>query len=57
MLELFNWICFISVGFLVMDLLLYFCKDAMRICDEGMVKKSRVLVKTNMCNYEEKIAK
>ena len=57
MLQIFNWVCFISVVILVLDLMLYFCKDAMKICNEGISGSSKVIPKTKNYNYQEKIAK
>jgi len=56
-----DWLCLICVTFLIFDIMFYFCKDALRICqgaDVSRVKKvSKVRGRERVYAYEHKIAK
>ncbi|MDR0879553.1 MAG: hypothetical protein LBN09_02490 [Clostridioides sp.] len=39
MLNLMNVFCLLCIGFLVGDVMVYLCKDALKICEERSVKK------------------
>ena len=61
MSQIMNWLCLICVSLLVFEIMLYFCRDAIRIlCKSEVprVKKIRsVRVNSNNHAYEHKIAK
>lgn len=61
MSQVINWICLICVSLLVFEIMLHFCKDAMKILCELEVPRSKIVrkasVNTNNNVYEHKIAK
>ncbi|MGX4598181.1 hypothetical protein [Faecalimicrobium sp. JNUCC 81] len=61
MSQMMSWLCLICVTFLVFDIMFYFCKDALKICqgvDVSKVKKvSKVRTRESAYGYEHKIAK
>ena len=64
MFQVINFLCLFCVGFLVLDVMIYFCKDAMDIF-EGTTNVNKVKsinvwadrVRANSYSYENKIAK
>ncbi|HBF6469944.1 TPA: hypothetical protein ACP6IR_001701 [Clostridioides difficile] len=64
MFQVINFLCLFCIGFLVLDVMIYFCKDAMDIF-EGTTNVNKVKsinvwadrVRTNSYSYENKIAK
>ena len=52
-----NWVCLISVVLLVLDVMIYFCNDAIKIYNKSTRVKARYVVKTRTYVYEDKIAK
>ncbi|MEG1285020.1 MAG: hypothetical protein RSD22_04730 [Romboutsia sp.] len=61
MFQIINWICLVSICFLVGEIMVYFCKDAINILNGIEVKRSinvgkTRLDKTNYC-FKNKIAK
>lgn len=61
MSQVMNWLCLICVTFLVFDIMLYFCKDVFKICqdvDVAKVEKShKMKTRESIYAYEHKIAK
>lgn len=57
MSQMINWICLISVVLLVLDVMIYFCNDAIKIYNKSMRVKARSVGKTTTYIYEDKIAK
>lgn len=61
MSQVINWICLISITFLIMDIMVFFCKDVMCIMKSSIKKKRTNVAKTNVkvneYVYETKIAK
>ncbi|MDK2564427.1 hypothetical protein QOZ84_12840 [Romboutsia sedimentorum] len=61
MSQIINWICLICISLLVMDVMVYFCKDVIKILNGAERIKSKNVVKTrvatNEYTYETKIAK
>lgn len=52
-----NWLCLICVSLLVFEMMVYFCKDAMKIMESTEKAKSRTVRKRRTYVYENKIAK
>ena len=52
-----NWICLISITLLVLDIMIYFCNDAIKIYNRTTKINSKPIVKSRNYVYEEKIAK
>ena len=57
MSQIINWICLISVILLVLDVMIYFCNDAIKIYNKSTRVKSKPIGKTRVYTYENKIAK
>jgi len=57
MSQIVNWICLISVTLLVLDIMIYFCNDAIRTYNRTTKIKTKPIEKTNPYVYQEKIAK
>lgn len=61
MSRIMNWLCLICVSLLVFEIMLYFCRDAMRILCEAEIPRAkkvrRVSINSNNHAYEHKIAK
>ncbi|MGL4914586.1 MAG: hypothetical protein ACRC3Y_19375 [Romboutsia sp.] len=61
MSQVINWICLICIGFLIADVMVYFCKDVIGIVNQNNRKKRKVIAKTKTVAteyiYETKIAK
>lgn len=57
MSQMINWVCLISVVLLVLDVMIYFCNDAIKIYNKSTRVKARYVVKTRTYVYEDKIAK
>ena len=61
MSQVINWICLISITFLVMDIMVFFCKDVIGIINNTKNKKHKTIAKTKVVAteyiYETKIAK
>ena len=55
MFQVINFLCLFCVGFLVLDVMIYFCKDAMDIFEGINIWADRV--RANSYSYENKIAK
>ncbi|SCI31386.1 hypothetical protein [Romboutsia sp. Marseille-P6047] len=61
MYQIINWICYISVSFLVLEMMIYLCKDVIKInkmsnkISRRSVGKSRVIASEHI--YSNKIAK
>ena len=61
MFQMINWLCLISISFLVIEVMIYFCKDVLNIYS-GVSSTSRTdiaktKVKTSGYSYGNKIAK
>ncbi len=54
---LMDWLCLICVVFLVFDMMIYFCKDAIKVMEGAEKPKSRTIRKRKTYVYENKIAK
>ncbi|MGL5315267.1 MAG: hypothetical protein ACRC92_18570 [Peptostreptococcaceae bacterium] len=52
-----NWLCLICVSLLVFEMMVYFCKDAIKIMEGTEKAKSRTVRKRRTYVYENKIAK
>ena len=57
MSQMINWVCLISVVLLVLDVMIYFCNDAIKIYNKSTRVKDRYVGKTITYIYEDKIAK
>jgi hypothetical protein len=62
MFQIVNLLCFLCISFLVLDVLVFICKDAINVFDSSVnvKKKSKVLVRSDQSAanyYMEKIAK
>ena len=61
MSQIMNWLCLICISFLVLEVMVYFCKDAMEIFNSVESKTRKPIVKakvrSNEYMYETKIAK
>ena len=61
MSQIMNWLCLICISFLVLEVMVYFCKDVMEIFNSIEIKTRKPIVKTkvrrNEYIYETKIAK
>ena len=57
MSQMINWVCLISVFLLVLDVMIYFCNDAIKIYNKSTRVKARCAGKTRTYVYEDKIAK
>lgn len=61
MSQIINWICLICISLLVMDVMVYFCKDVIKTLNGAEHMKSKNVVKTRVATneymYETKIAK
>ncbi|GAA0232323.1 hypothetical protein [Metaclostridioides mangenotii] len=62
MFQIVNLLCFLCISFLVLDVLVFICKDAINVFDSSInvKKKSKVLVRSDQSAanyYMEKIAK
>jgi hypothetical protein len=62
MFQIVNLLCFVCISFLVLDVLVFICKDAINVFDSSVnvKKKSKVLIRSNQSAanyYMEKIAK
>ncbi|CEI74220.1 MULTISPECIES: hypothetical protein [Romboutsia] len=61
MFGVMNWICLICVSLLVGEIMIYFCKDVIKILDLSKNKKARSVEITKAREqvniYETKIAK
>lgn len=55
--QIINWICLISVILLVLDIMIYFCNDAIKIYNKSTRIKVKPVGKTRTYVYEDKIAK
>ena len=57
MSQMINWVCLISVVLLVLDVMIYFCNDAIKIYNKSTRVKARYVGKTRTYIYEDKSAK
>ena len=61
MSQIMNWLCLICISLLVLEVMVYFCKDVMEIFNNVESKTRKPIVKTkvrrNEYIYETKIAK
>lgn len=61
MFQIFNWICLLCICFLVLEIMIYFCKDAMNLYKGINVKMARKVVKRRFegesYQYQNKVAK
>lgn len=57
MSQIINWICLISVILLVLDIMIYFCNDAIKIYNKSTRRTARLVGKARTYVYEDKIAK
>ena len=54
---LIDWVCLLSISFLIFDVMVYFCKDAISVMKASNKGKSRPIKRRTTYVYEEKIAK
>ena len=54
---LIDWVCLLSISFLIFDVMVYFCKDAINVMEASNKAKSRPVKRRTTYVYEEKIAK
>ena len=52
-----NWICLISITLLVLDVMIYFCNDALNIYNNSTWVKAKTVGITRTYTYLDKIAK
>ena len=52
-----NWICLISITLLILDIMIYFCNDAIRAYNRTTKIKAKPIKKPHTYVYQEKIAK
>lgn len=54
MSQVVNWICLTSVSLLVIDIMIYFCKDSIKILNESKnkVKSNRIIEKSEVDKTE-----
>lgn len=61
MFQMFNWMCLICICFLVIEIMVYFCKDAINLYNGVNVKKYKNVGKRRLegatYEYQNKIAK
>ena len=57
MSQIINWICLISITVLLLDVMIYFCNDAIKIYNKSTRIKARHIGKRRTYVYEDKIAK
>ena len=61
MSQIINWLCYICVNCLVLEIIIYLCKDIIKISKNKTIKKSRSVGKSrvnlNEHIYTNKIAK
>ncbi len=61
MYQIVNWICYVSVSFLVLEVMVYLCKDVIKLnkinnrSKRRSIGKTRVIADGNV--YSNKIAK
>ena len=54
---LMDWVCLLCVTFLIFDIMVYFCKDAIKVMEASDKAKCRPIKRRATYVYEEKIAK
>jgi len=54
---LIDWLCLLCVTFLVFDVMVYFCKDAIKLMKTSNKAKRRPIRRQTTYVYEEKIEK
>ena len=61
MFQMFNWVCLVCVCFLVIEIMIYFCKDAINLYNGVNVRKGKNVGKRRFegvaCEYQNKMAK
>ena len=61
MYTLVNWMCYICVSFLVLEVMIFMCKDVIKMSKNNRKGKAKTVVNTkvkiNTPIYREKIAK
>ena len=61
MYTLVNWMCYICVSFLVLEVMIFMCKDVIKMSKNNRKGKAKTVVNTkvkiNAPIYSEKIAK
>lgn len=61
MYTLVNWMCYICVSFLVLEVMIFMCKDVIKMSKNNRKGKAKTVVNTkvkiNTPIYSEKIAK
>ena len=57
MSQIINWVCLISISLLVLDIMIYFCNDAIKIYNKVTRINRKSVGKTRTYAYENKIAK
>ncbi len=57
MSQIINWICLISVSLLVLDVMIYFCNDAIKAYNKTTAICRKPVGKSRTYVYENKIAK
>ena len=55
--KIIDWVCLISITLLVLDIMIYFCNDAIKIYNKSIKTKPISIKKIRTYTYEEKIAK
>ena len=54
---LMDWLCLLCVTFLIFDIMVYFCKDAIEVMKASNKAKHKPVKRRTTYVYEEKIAK
>ena len=57
MSQIINWVCLISITLLILDIMIYFCNDAIRTYNRTTKIKTKPIEKPHTYVYQEKIAK
>ena len=55
--KIIDWVCLISITLLVLDIMIYFCNDAIKIYNKSIKIKPISIKNIRTYTYEEKIAK
>lgn len=61
MSQIINWLCYICVSFLVLEMMVYLCKDVIKVSKTNKNGKTKTIentrIKRNQTIYVNKIAK
>ncbi|RDY22983.1 hypothetical protein CHF27_010350 [Romboutsia maritimum] len=61
MFEIVNWLCLICISFLVIEIMVYFCSDALKIFNSTKKTSNKNInkpsIQADLCTKGRKIAK